>query len=149
MFSLWRREYLRFYLGVAALAILIASPWYVHIAAHLDWLGNPMAAQFGNSFGDRLQGVYSKLTWLLMLDMLLVLLVIRAWRMVPWFETRYRLILSMLVGFLPMLVECGLDIINPVQCTAAGMVFCTDHNVQPGTAPETILALREVIDNAV
>jgi hypothetical protein len=116
IFSVWRREYLRFFLGVGFAAAILAFPWYSHIWVYRDWLGNPMARQIAGSFAGRLAGVYMKMKWLLMLDLLMVLLVVRAWRMIPWFETRYRLLLSMFAGFAPMFIEYG------------GRFFC--HTVQ-------------------
>jgi hypothetical protein len=107
LFSLWRREYFKFALGVLGLSVFIALPWYGHMWIFRDWLGNPMASQIGTDIGSRLMGVYMKMKWLLMLDLVVVLLVIRAWKMIPWFETRYCILLCMLIGFLPMFFEYG------------------------------------------
>ncbi len=107
LFSLWHREYLLFYLSTLVLAIVLALPWYMHVWAYRDWMGNPMAQAVGQDLVSRVLGIYMKMRWLLMLDLLVVLLVIRAWRMIPWFETRYRLLLCNVVGFLPMFFEYG------------------------------------------
>lgn len=107
LFALWRREYLWFFAAMALTAIVLALPWYGHVWFYRDWLGNPLASAIPADFGAQLLGIYLKMKWLLMVDLLIVLLVIRAWRMIPWFETRYKLLLCNLLGFLPMFFEYG------------------------------------------
>lgn len=107
VFSLIRRDYLRQFVGVALLACLIALPWYGHVWLFREWLGNPMAQQIPEGLAGRALGVFIKMRWLLMLDLLLVLLVVRAWRLIPWAETRYRMLIGMLLGFAPMFIEYG------------------------------------------
>ncbi len=102
LFAVWRREYFKFFLGMAAMAILLALPWYGHIWMHHEWLANPV-----RDILPPVIGRFMKLAMLLFLNLILALLVIRGWKMIPWFEKRYKLLLCQVVGFLPMLLEYG------------------------------------------
>lgn len=107
MFTLLRREYLVFFLRTAGLAIVIALPWYVHIWTFRDWFQSSAPHLTGASFLAKVAHLCLNVRSLLTVDLLLMLLVVRAWRMVPWSETRYKLTQCCLVGFLPMLFYCG------------------------------------------
>jgi len=102
MFALWHRAYLPLFIRTAGLAILFAAPWYGHIWVNRGWLGHPM-----RDMVPFWMAVLFKPLSLLFLNLVIVLLVIRARKLIPWAETRYRLLLCQVAGFLPMLIEYG------------------------------------------
>ncbi|MBI5095945.1 MAG: hypothetical protein HZB26_26360 [Candidatus Hydrogenedentes bacterium] len=106
-FSVWRREYFRFLLGLTALAVILALPWYSHVWTYRAWFGHPMRdATPAGWFSPAVIPVL-KLLWLLDINLVFAMLVVRARTLIPWSETRYKVLLCQIAGFLPMFAEYG------------------------------------------
>jgi hypothetical protein len=103
IFAIYRREYFRFFLGVAGLTILFVLPWYGHVWLHRSWFfGHPMRGIVPFWLATLLKPLQ-----LLFLNLVIALLVIRARGLIPWRETRYKLLLCQVAGFVPMLITYG------------------------------------------
>jgi hypothetical protein len=102
LFAWKRREYRRFVVGVAGLAVLLHLPWLIRVVSYHDWLYaarvDPAAPR-----GRLPLGPLS----LLNLHLIFLPCALLALRRLTWREPRKALVLSMLIGFLPFLATYG------------------------------------------
>lgn len=106
LFALQRREYLHSFFGVLALTLLFIAPWYAHIWTYREWFGHPIDRGLWGQFSPG-RAAYLKLTWMLVLNVALVMVCIRAARVIRWGESRNRLLLCLVIAFLPVWISYG------------------------------------------
>ncbi len=106
LFCLIRRQYLTRYVGMAVVALALASPWFIRIYVFRDWFTHPLDAGLYGII-EPWKMPFIKLAWLQMINLFVVLLVILAVPQIRWRETRNLVLLCLLLGFLPMLFSYG------------------------------------------
>ncbi len=106
LFTLQRREYLLSFFGVLALTLLLIAPWYAHIWTYREWFGHPIDRGLWGEFSPG-RAVLLKLTWMLVLNVALAIVLVRAARIIRWGEARNRLLLSLAIAFLPVWLSYG------------------------------------------
>ena len=106
IFALTRRRYAAPLVATAALAGILAAPWYAFVWEFRDWFHHPIESGMRGHFGP-IEGRLFKLIWMQMVNIPMVLLVLRAWRLSPRRGARHALMRGQLLGFLPMLLSYG------------------------------------------
>jgi len=105
-FSLLQRRYFVRFLGMAAIAIVLALPWFARDLVFRDWFSHPVDAGLYGEF-ESWQLPFAKIAWLQMVNLFVLLLALAALPRVRWRETRNQVLLCLLLGFLPMLFSYG------------------------------------------
>jgi hypothetical protein len=106
MFSLLQRRYLVRFLGMTALAIALAAPWFIRIYVFRDWFTHPLDQGLYGEI-DPWKLPFMKFIWLQMVNVFVLLLVLFALPRIRWRERRNQVLLCLLIGFLPMLFNYG------------------------------------------
>ncbi len=106
LFSLWQRDYLRFWLGMVACAVPLVLPWYAHVWHYRDWFSNPVDTEILRNAGP-VARFFFKLFWMQAINVVMVLLMIRAWGFTKWSEKRNGLLAAVILAFIPMLFSYG------------------------------------------
>lgn len=106
LFSLYRREYLRQYLFILALSLTCYSPWAFRMLAHAEWFTqqqNPR--QFGVL--AYVPDVVLRICWLLSVNVVYILLAVRALPMVKWREARNQALVAQIAAMSLMFLNYG------------------------------------------